>query len=309
MRIVFLGTPEFAFPSLNGLYREGYEIAGVVTQPDRPRGRAKTPQPSPVKEKALRLGLPLVQPHSLKDPGFLQWLEEKRPELMVVVAYGKILPPEVLRLPLKGCINLHPSLLPKYRGAAPIQRALMAGEKETGVTTFWMEERLDAGDIILQERADIPEDITAGELQERLALLGADLLLKTLELVREGRAPRIPQEENRATYAPPLTPEDERIDWHRSAWEIHNQIRALSPQPGAYAIRQGRRLKIFKSQLWEEGKRGCPGEVLKETPEGFVVQAGSGQLLILEVQPEGKKRMRAKDYTRGHPFKEGERLL
>ncbi|MGI9952328.1 methionyl-tRNA formyltransferase [Moorellaceae bacterium AZ2] len=308
-----MGTPQFAAVSLQALLDSSHRIVGVVTQPDRPKGRGRKVVFSPVKEIALEHALPLLQPRDLKDPQFLAALDGWGPELIVVVAFGRLLPPAVLNLPPRGCINLHASLLPRYRGAAPIQRAIINGEKETGVTTMYMVEKLDAGDIILQERVDIPPEMTAGELHDELAALGARLLVRTVDLLEAGQAPRFPQEERLATYAPPLRPEEEEIKWQKKADKIVNLIRGMNPLPGAFTWREGQRLKIYRARVMEErgGRAGGarPGEVVAIRPqEGFVVQAGQGQVLITEVQPSGKRIMTAAEYLRGYPLKVGERL-
>ncbi|CEP69450.1 Methionyl-tRNA formyltransferase [Moorella glycerini] len=308
MRLVFMGTPDFAVPSLKALLNSGHEIAGVVTQPDRPRGRGKKLQPPPVKETALAAGLPVSQPAAMKEEEFLTRLQQWQPEVIVVVAFGRILPQEILDLPEKGCINLHASLLPRYRGAAPIHRAVMNGEKETGVTTMWMVPQLDAGDIILQEKLPIGPDATTGEIHDRLAILGAELLVHTLDLVATGRAPRQPQDDALATYAPPLQPDEEKINWERPAGKIYNLIRGLNPWPGAYTLRAGERLKVYGARILDEATTGVPGQVVAVTSEGFVVQAGRGKLLITTVQPQGKKIMPADAYLRGYPLATGEVL-
>lgn len=310
-----MGTPEFAASCLRALLESRHLVVGVVTQMDRPRGRGKKLAFSPVKELALKQGLPVLQPSNLKDPEFLSILQEWDPEAIVVAAFGRLLPPAVLSLPPYGCINVHASLLPRYRGAAPIQRAIMNGEKETGVTTMYMVEKLDAGDIILQQKVSIPPEMTAGELERELASLGAGLLVRTLDLIEVGQAPRIPQNEELATYAPPLTPEEEKINWAEEAVKIVNHIRGLSPLPGAYTLREGERLKIYRARVWDGEKKdkeilqGRPGQITAIFPqEGFLVQAGEGEVLILEVQPPGKRVMSAAEYLRGYRLKAGEYL-
>ncbi|WP_338825351.1 Methionyl-tRNA formyltransferase [Moorella humiferrea] len=308
MRLVFMGTPDFAVPSLRALLDSRNEVVGVVTQPDRPRGRGKRLQPPPVKEAALAAGLPVRQPAAMKEEGFLLGLKAWRPEVIVVVAFGRILPEVVLKMPEKGCINLHASLLPRYRGAAPIHRAVMNGETETGVTTMWMAPQLDAGDIILQERIPIEPDATTGEIHDRLAVIGAELLVRTLDLVAAGRAPRLPQDEALATYAPPLGPEEEIIDWTQPAEKVYNVIRGLNPWPGAYTLRKGSRLKVYGAKILDTTNVGPPGRVEAILEAGFVVQTGRGRLLITAVQPEGKKVMPADAYLRGYPLIPGEVL-
>lgn len=310
MRLVFCGTPAFALPSLRALLSSRHEVRGVVTQPDRPKGRERRLTPPPVKDLALSCGLPLWQPTSLLEAEFLSWLEGQRPDALVVVAYGKILPTRILELPRFGCINLHASLLPRYRGAAPIHWAVINGEAETGVTTMFMAPRLDAGDIILQERVAIGPRETTGQLHDRLADLGASLLVATLDLLEEGKAPRRPQEEALATYAPPLRPEDEKIDWRWSAAAVFNRVRGLNPWPGAYAVWQGRRLKIW----WVEPVPGpagefAPGEVVACSAEGITVACGDGQAVVIkELQPEGKGLMAAAAFLRGYRLTPGARF-
>ncbi|OIQ11263.1 methionyl-tRNA formyltransferase [Neomoorella thermoacetica] len=308
MRLVFMGTPDFAVPSLQALVAAGHEFAAVITQPDRPRGRGKKLLPPPVKSTALAAGLPVRQPSDMKDREFLEDLRLLQPELIVVVAFGRILSREILDLPARGCVNLHASLLPRYRGAAPIHRAVMNGEVETGVTTMWMAPQLDAGDIILQEKLPIPPEATTGEIHDRLAEVGAGLLVHTLELIAAGRAPRLPQDEALATYAPPLKPEEEVIHWEQPAQVIYNQIRGLNPLPGAYTLRSGERLKIYGARLTDPYAIGRAGRVVEVVREGFVVQAGTGRVLVTSVQPPGKKIMPASAYLQGYPMVPGEIL-
>ena len=308
-----MGTPEFAAFCLKALLESRHQVLGVVTQLDRPRGRGKKLAFSPVKELALKQGLPVLQPFNLADPAFLGILKRWEPQAIAVVAFGRLLPPAVLSLPPYGCINVHASLLPRYRGAAPIQRAIMNGEKETGVTTMYMVEKLDAGDIILQEKVSIPPEMTAGELEQELAARGARLLVRTLDLIESGQAPRIPQNEELATYAPPLRPEEERINWEEEAAKIVDHVRGLSPLPGAYTLRGGERLKVYRARVWEGEKedlpKGRPGQVTAVFPrEGFLVRAGEGEVLILEVQPPGKRIMSAVEYLRGYHLQVGEYL-
>lgn len=308
-----MGTPEFAAVSLKALLESRHEVVGVVTQPDRPKGRGQKVAFSPVKELALKHNLPVLQPVDLKEPEFLKTLASWEADLIVVVAFGRLLSASILNLPPLGCINLHASLLPRYRGATPIQRAIINGEKETGVTTMYMTEKLDAGDIILQERVAIHPEMTAGELHDVLAALGAHLLVRTTDLIEAGQAPRIPQEEARASYAPPIRPEEEEINWEEKAERIVNLIRGMNPIPGAYTWRKGQRLKIYRARIVEEGDKeggkAVPGEVVAILPrQGFIVQAGEGQVLVTEVQPPGKRLMTAAEYLRGYSLKVGERL-
>lgn len=300
MKVIFMGTPDFAVPSLKVLFEAGHVIAAVVTRPDRPKGRGGRTSPPPVKEMALSLGLPVLQPEHLKDPAFLRQMGELRPEAVVVVAYGKILPKEILSLPGRGCINVHASLLPRYRGAAPIHRAVINGENKSGVTTMYMEEGLDTGDIIQQKKVAIGEDDTTGDLHDRLSLLGADLLSETLALIAKGWAPRVSQDDSLATYAPPITAEDEIIRWDNPARRIKDQVRGLNPWPGARTYLGGRLVKVWRVQVaGEHESGGLPGMVLGFPGEGISVQAGAGQVLITELQADGAKRMGAAEFLRG----------
>ncbi|MGE5544650.1 MAG: methionyl-tRNA formyltransferase, partial [Bacillota bacterium] len=287
----------------------GYDIPLVVTQPDRPAGRGKRLTPSPVKLLAAEYGLPVIQPDSIRTPDFEQVIAGMEPEVIVVVAYGKILPENVLNIPPLGCINVHGSLLPAYRGAAPVQRALMAGEKTVGVTTMYMDKSMDTGDIILQSAIDLEGDEDYGDTIVRLANIGGELLLETLEQVEWGINPRIPQDNSRATYAPPLTAGDELIKWEMRSKNIKDQIRGLSPDPGAYTWFRGEKLKIFKAETVEEEGTGLPGEVIRLIPhQGFVVATGQGGLLVLEVQKAGKKRIPAAEFLRGRKVRDGDGL-
>ncbi|MGO0122887.1 methionyl-tRNA formyltransferase [Desulfothermobacter acidiphilus] len=305
MRLVFMGTPVFALPSLEALLRAGHDIALVITKPDRPRGRGGKLAPPPVKEWAERHGLPCLQPGSLKDSSVLTALSQVEPEVIVVVAYGKILPPEVLKLPPRGCINLHASLLPKYRGAAPIQHALLAGEKMTGVTTMLMDEGMDTGDILLQEPLAIGEEESFGSLQDRLARLGAELLVRTLKLWERGEIHPRPQDHTQATYAPPLQSKDEIIRWEEPAERIKNLVRALDPAPGARTSYQGKLLKIWRVRALSGPFGGVPGEILGVDPSGIVVRAGQGAVLVQELQLANGKRLRVAEFLRGHPVTPG----
>ncbi|MDI6631357.1 MAG: methionyl-tRNA formyltransferase [Bacillota bacterium] len=308
MRVVFMGTPEFAVPALEALVHNGYPVALVVTQPDRPKGRRGQLTPPPVKEVAVAHGIPVLQPVRLKAPGFLEELRRKDPEVIVVVAYGKILPLDVLALPKYGCINVHASLLPKYRGAAPVQRALMNGERETGITTILMDEGLDTGDILLQRPIAVGEDESFGSLYGRLAHLGAEVLLETLKLLEAGNLPRRPQEHGLASFAPPLTPRDEIICWNRPAQAISNQVRALDPFPGARTFWEGRILKVWRAKPVRGSFAAVPGEVLETGPEGILVRAGEGAVLIQELQLAGGRRLPAAAFLSGRRLSKGARL-
>lgn len=315
MRIVFMGTPQFALSNLEALVK-GEEIVGVVTQPDRPRGRGRKVEPSPVKMMAEKYKLPLYQPTDLHHPRFRGWLRERKPEIIIVVAYGQILPPDILHFPPRGCLNAHASLLPQYRGAAPIEWAIIKGEKKTGVSIILMNEGMDEGDIVLQESVDIGPYDTAGILSERLASLAAKLLLRSLERIKEGKIEPIPQYDEEATYAPRLKKSDGLINWHTSAHNIHNLVRGLNPQPGAYTyIREdnGQRkiLKIWKTEPITDNRKSKiaqarPGEIMEIIKdEGLVLATRGGLLLVKEVQGEGGRKMPAGEYVKGHPLKVG----
>ena len=301
MRIAFMGTAELAGPCLEAVAKvPGHEVVAVVTQPDRPKGRDLKPAPPPVKVVAERLGLRVQQPLKIREPSAVVALGATRPDLIVVVAYGQILPKSVLEIPRLGCINVHTSLLPRWRGAAPIQCAILHGDRETGVTTMYMDEHMDTGDIILQRAQLIHADDTSAVLHDRLAQLGAVLLGETVMLIAEGKAPRAKQDETLATYAKKITKEDGHIKWTQSAIEIERQIRAFNPWPSAYTHAGGLLLKIWKVEI-VEGVTGNPGEV----QEGFVVATGQGGLRILELQPANSKRMPVDAFLRGHTIKAG----
>lgn len=303
MRIVFMGTPDFAVPSLKALIQDGHEIAGVYTQPDKPKNRGMKLTPPPVKVVAQEHNLPVFQPKTLRDEEVQRELQGLAPELIVVAAYGKLLPKAVLELPALGCINVHSSLLPKYRGAAPINWAILNGEPETGVTIMHMAEALDAGDIILQAVTPIDLNESVEQLHDRLAVMGAELLSKAVTALAEGTAPRIPQDESQYTYAPMLSRELSPIDWSRSALEIHNQIRGLVPWPATIMELKGTKFKVFASLLTGEKENQPAGTALGADKKGIRMVCGDGGVLcITEVQAPGKKRMKAVDYLRGHPI-------
>ncbi|GAW30110.1 MULTISPECIES: methionyl-tRNA formyltransferase [unclassified Carboxydocella] len=308
MRIVFMGTPDFAVPSLLALDQPGWQVVGVVTQPDRPRGRGQKVSFSPVKEAALSRGWPVFQPLKVKDENFLAELEELRPDAIVVVAYGQILPEKILQLPPLGCINVHASLLPRYRGAAPIQWAIINGEQETGITTMYMSRELDAGDMILKAKVPIKDTDTFGTLHDRLATLGAELLVQTLTQIEQGQAPREPQDHSRATYAPMLNRETERINWGAGGQQIVNLIRGLNPWPGAYTLWEGNPLKIWQARFEPGTPLADPGTVVELRTEGPVVAAGDGHLVLTQLQPAGSRAMTGADFLRGRKLQAGTKL-
>lgn len=301
MKILFLGTPEFALPCLLRLRGEGYDILGALTQPDRPTGRGKRMTPSPVKRWAGSLGIPVLQPEKLKDPALLSSLQTLEADLFVVVAYGRILPPDMLRLPPQGCINIHASLLPRYRGAAPIQRAIMAGDLWTGITIMQMNEGLDTGPILLQAPHPILPSDDAGALHDRLALLAARTLSFALDQMRQGRLHPVDQPDEGVSYAPPLRKEEAQMLWDRPAQTLLLQVRALSPKPGAFAFYKGMRLKILKARIGKgQTPARPPGSVLDCEQGGIRVATGdSGSLVLLELQPEGGNPMQASAFARG----------
>jgi methionyl-tRNA formyltransferase len=297
MRIVFFGTPDFAVTVLKKIYNSENQILAVVTVPDKPRGRGKKLAPSPVKVFALEKKLPVLQPENLKDGKFLTTLRSLEADVFVVVAF-KILPEAIYSIPPKGSFNLHASLLPKYRGAAPIHWALINGEKETGVTTFFLEKKVDTGNIILQKKISIDEDDNLGSLYEKLSILGAEATLETLDLIEKKNFKLLPQDDALATPAPKITKEICRIDWNKTANEIKNLIRGLSPAPGAFFQSGGKNYKIFNAKVIEKNNLNV-GEV-KQTKKEIFIGCRNSALQILEIQPEGRKRMTAEEFLRGY---------
>jgi len=294
-----MGTPQFAVPSLERLAGGKHPVVAVVTQPDRPAGRGQRLRPSPVKETAQRLGVPILQPDRARSPDFLDQLRTLAPDLVVVVAYGQILPPAVIAVPPLGCINAHASLLPRLRGAAPIQRAILAGDRETGVTVMRINERMDAGDVLTGRRVLIDEHDDSSTLGAKLSELAADLLVEAVDLVADGAAHWTPQDEAAATYAPMVRREETRIDWTHPAVEIERQIRAFRPEPGAFTTHGGGRLKILAAVAAPTIPDRRAGSVHVEDPAGIRVACGSGSLILSVVQPEGGRAMAATDYFRG----------
>jgi len=298
-RILFMGTPAFAVPALEGLVGTGYPVIGVVTQPDRPQGRGRTMAPPPVKVLAEGLGLTVLQPEKVRTPDFLETFRRLTPDLVIVAAFGQILPGEIISGPREGCINIHPSLLPKYRGAAPINWALIRGEEKTGVTIMRMDKGVDSGDILLQEETPIGEEETFGTLHDRLAPMGAGLLLKAIAQLEAGTLRPRPQDHRLATAAPRLGPGDGLICWDADAPAIVARIRGLSPTPAAYTVLGGKKLKIFMATAETAAVPEAPGTVVGETAVGLRVAAGNGYVLLWELQLEGKKRLAARDFLRG----------
>lgn len=298
MRIVFMGTPDFAVPSLEALLKRGHEIVAVYTQPDKPKGRGHKLLSPPVKELAMQHGIPVYQPVSLRKEEAIEELRALQPELIVVAAYGKILPVAVLEIPPRGCINVHGSLLPKYRGAAPIQWAVLNGDAVSGVTIQQMGEGIDTGDILAKAETEIGADETSGELFDRLMVIGAELLIKTIDKL-DSIVPE-PQDEALATHAAMLSKEMGVVDWTKTAQEVHNLVRGLNPWPVAVCTVEGKRMKIFRTQIIEA--RGKPG-VLTNLNGEMTVFCGENAVQLAEIQPENGKRMRGSDYLRGHPLK------
>jgi methionyl-tRNA formyltransferase len=309
MRLVFMGTPDFAVASLEALLQSDDSVVGVVTQPDRPKGRGQILTPSPVKLLAQRAHIPLLQPLKMKDPEFLQTLAGWKPDFIAVTAFGRILPPAILSLPPRGCINVHGSLLPKYRGAGPIQWAIINGEMETGITTMLMDEGMDTGAMLLQESISITPEDTAGTLSPRLAELGGRLLVETIARLKAGTLVPRSQDSSQATMAPLLKKEDGVIDWTLSAMTLANRVRGLAPWPGAYtAVPGGDRWTIWRAQALPGSASKPPGTVVAVTTEAIHVATGEGLLALLELQPANSRRMAVSQYLAGHPIDVGLQL-
>lgn len=307
MRILFMGTPDFALEILRSIYeKSGAEVVGVVTQPDKPKGRGYKLIPPVVKVYAEEKGIPVFQPDTMKNEAFLPTLEELNPDMIIVAAYGKILPPYIIHYPRLGCVNAHASILPKYRGASPIQRAIMDGERESGVTAMFMDEGLDTGDMILVERVPISEDDNFETVHDKLAEAGAKAILEVIELSSHGELPRVKQGDG-ATYAAKIEREDRIIDFSESARRVHDKIRGLFPFPRAFTtLPDGKQLQITAASVTDGS--GTPGTVIRDEKEGFVVATGDGALLVREVIPEGKGKMSAADFVRGRKIAVGDVL-
>ncbi len=310
MRILFMGTPDFAKAILESLYESGEEICGAVTQPDKPKGRGYRLVPSEVKVFAEEHGIPVFQPATMKDGAFAGVLKELDPDMIVVAAYGKILPSYILDYPKLGCINAHASILPKYRGASPIQRAIMDGERETGVTAMYMDEGLDTGDIILCEKIAIGENDDFGTVHDNLAAAGSRAILEVVRLAKQGELPREKQDPSLSCYAPKIEKEDRILDFNESAKRVHDKVRALSPFPRAFAYTQdGKALQITATRLTGSAQDGAlPGTVVGTDKEGFFVKCSDGTILVTEVIPEGKGKMSAADFVRGRKIAPGDIL-
>lgn len=306
MRVVFMGTPGFAIPTLEGLIESEVRIVGVFTQPDRPKGRGRKLEASPVKQLALEHDLPVFQPQRLRAKEAIKQVRELKPELIVVVAYGQILPQEILDIPRYGCINVHASLLPRHRGAAPINKAIIEGDPTTGITTMCMDAGLDTGDMLVKKSLSIFPNENAGELHDRLAHLGRDAMEETLARLCAGTLSPQKQDDSRSTYAPMLKKEDGLIDWSRPATAIHNQVRGLYPWPGAFTYLGGEVLKVADTRIVAAG--GMPGEILKTEDNGVVVACGEGALQVRKLQLPGKKMLPAADFLRGVKLQRGQQL-
>ena len=300
MRIVFMGTPGFAIPPLERLYNEGHDIAAVVTRPDRPRNRGMKVTSCPVKEYAVSKGIPVYQPETLRDGVLTGILSELKCELIAVVAFGKLLPVDMLNVPSFGCVNLHGSLLPKYRGASPIQWAVLNGETETGVTAMYMAEELDAGDILGIKKTAIDPDETMGELYARLMALGADLLMETIDAISRNATVRIPQNTDEVTYAPPMSKSMSPIDWTRDAHSIKCQVRGLNPWPVATIAIGDKTYKVFTVAIGEGRRAEAPGTIISTGVQGIEIACADGSIIIKELQAPGGKRMKAADFLRGN---------
>lgn len=307
MRIVFFGTPALAVPTLAAVASR-HDVAAVVTQPDRPRGRSGKPEAPEVKVWALDRGLPVHQPETLHDGAFAAWLRDQQPELCVLAAYGRLLKQPVLDVPPQGWLNMHPSLLPRWRGPSPIQTALLAGDETTGATVMRVVLEMDAGDLVVQEATPIGPDETAGELSERLAQLGAALMLRAIDLTTRGCAPAIPQDPDRVTFSTLFKKEDGRIDWQASARDIHNRVRACNPWPMAHCLFRGQFCRIHRTQLVDTTASGAPGVVIDVKKDRVIVAAGTGALAVLRIQLAGKKALDMDAFLRGCAVAPGERF-
>jgi methionyl-tRNA formyltransferase len=303
-----MGTPSFGAICLEGLFEHGWNVVGAVTQPDRPRGRGRKVLPPPVSQVAQARGILVLQPKKLNDDVFFQDLADLRPDMMVVAAYGKILPRRVLALPPLGCFNVHASVLPAYRGPAPVRWAIINGEKTTGITIFRMDEGMDTGDVLVDASLEIDPNETAGELTDRLARLAVRILTPCLRDIVDGKARFVPQDHDKATVVPILKKGDGRIDWHLPAESIRNRIRGLDPWPGAFTFWKGKRLRLWEADARDDGSAGKPGEILSADGQGVRVRTGRGTLCLKSVQLEGGRRMSVEEFLRGHKMKPGDSL-
>lgn len=309
MNIVFMGTPDFAVPSLEALYKSGHNISLVVTQKDRPRGRGKKILPTPVKEKAMELGLEVYQPDSVNSSESISKITEISPDCIVVIAFGQILKKNILNLPKYGCLNIHASILPKYRGAAPINWAIINGEQETGISIMEMEEGLDTGDILKVEKIPIANDDNSETIHDRLSLLGSKLIVETLSDIEKGNVERSPQNDQESTYAPKISKKTGRIDWNSNGDNIINLVRGLKPWPSAYMVYKDQNVKIHEVEKIEKFLDTDNGVVVKVANEGIYVNCNDSCIVIKELQFSGKKKLKVSDYLRGNKFEENIRLI
>ncbi|MTN16403.1 methionyl-tRNA formyltransferase, partial [Turicibacter sanguinis] len=300
MKIVFMGTPEFAVPCLQKIIDEGHEVLAVVTQPDKPKGRGKKLAMPPVKELALKYNIDVYQPVKAREESFVEKLKEINPELIVVVAFGQILPKSILDIPKFGCVNVHASLLPKYRGAAPLNWVIINGEEKTGVTTMYMDVGLDTGDMILKSEIPLDDEITAGELHDKMMVQGAEVLKDTIDLISKGEAPREKQNDEETCYSPIMDKSLGNIDWSKSATDIHNLIRGVNPWPSAYTTYDKQTMKIWKTKVLDKLSEKTPGTILSVDKNGIEVSTGDKVLQISEIQMSGKKRMIVSEYIKGN---------
>jgi methionyl-tRNA formyltransferase len=303
-RIIFMGGPEFSVPSLETIYKHEHLVA-VVTGLDKPKGRGLQVTPPPVKSKALSWNVPIFQPQKIRQKDFHQKLRDLKPDFIIVAAYGKILPKTILEIPRHGCLNVHASLLPKYRGAAPINWAIICGEKETGVTIFKMDEKIDTGDILFMAKTQIGNEETAEELGKRLSILGAESLKKTLSFFRQGAIKPIPQEHQKATFAPRLRREDGKVKWSEGAKKIHNHIRGVYPWPGAFTTFKNKYLKIHRAKIKDISSKTKPGEIIDIDQEGIIVGCKQGAIILQEIQLEGKRKILARQFIQGYNVSKG----
>ncbi|MFB5660615.1 methionyl-tRNA formyltransferase [Alteribacillus sp. HJP-4] len=310
MNVIFMGTPDFSVPILRGLVEKGYNVKAVVTQPDRPKGRKKELTPPPVKSEALQHGLPVLQPETLKNEESVKEILELEPDLIITAAFGQILPEAILTAPTYGAVNVHASLLPKYRGGAPIHQAVIDGEPTTGITIMYMVKKLDAGDILTQRKIDIQKEDTTGSMHDKLSIAGRELLLETLPKLIRGDITPQPQNEKEATFARNIKRGREKINWSAAAEAVYNHIRGMHPWPVAYTVYEDKPIKIWQAEAVEETAAAAPGTIARLDENGIWTTAGDGRLVLLtEVQPSGKKRMAAADYLRGkHGLEEGKRF-
>ncbi|MEG2246990.1 MAG: methionyl-tRNA formyltransferase [Peptostreptococcaceae bacterium] len=300
MKIVFMGTPEFAVPCLQKIIDEGHEVLAVVTQPDKPKGRGKKLSMPPVKELALKYDIEVYQPLKAREESFVNILREINPDLIVVVAFGQILPKSILDIPKFGCVNVHASLLPKYRGAAPLNWVIINGEEKTGVTTMYMDVGLDTGDMILKSEIPLDDEITAGELHDKMMIDGADVLKETIQLIAQGKAPREKQNDDETCYSPIMDKSLGNIDWSKSAKDIHNLVRGVNPWPSAYTTYGDQTMKIWRTKVLDKNSDKTPGSILNVDKDGLDVCTGQGVIRISEIQMSGKKRMIVSEYIKGN---------